>query len=121
MPKAKKSSSKAGAARVNKSEWIRSQPVTMPAKDVLSKAKSEGIKLSIAQIYTARSAAKKKAERKPRGRPKAAKVGAPRGFASKEIDELRTEYVKIAMRIGTDEAQRLLDRIIDVQTPSGRA
>ena len=123
VPKAKKSSSKAGATRVNKSEWIRSQPVTMPAKDVLSKAKSEGIKLSIAQIYTARSAAKKKAERKPRGRPKAAKVGAVRGgggFASKEIEELRHEYVRIAMRIGTDEAQRLLDRIIDVQTPSGR-
>ena len=121
MPKAKKSSSKAGAARVNKSEWIRSQPVTMPAKDVLTKAKSEGIKLSIAQIYTARSAAKKKAERKPRGRPKgAAKVATSRSFASKEIDELRHEYVRIAMRIGTDEAQRLLDRIIDVQTPSGK-
>lgn len=96
----------------------------MPAKDVLSKAKSEGIKLSIAQIYTARSAAKKKAERKPRGRPpKGAKVatGSGTSFASKEIDELRHEYVRIAMRIGTDEAQRLLDRIIDVQTPSGRA
>lgn len=121
VPKAKKTSSKTGATRVNKSEWIRSQPVTMPAKDVLTKAKSEGIKLSIAQIYTARSAAKKKAERKPRGRPKgAAKVATSRSFASKEIDELRHEYVRIAMRIGTDEAQRLLDRIIDVQTPSGK-
>jgi hypothetical protein len=128
VPKAKKSATKVSAPRVNKSEWIRNQPASMPAKEVLNQAKNEGIKLSIAQIYTARSAAKKKAEQKPkRGRPPgtknrpAAAVRSVLSFATKEIADLRTEFVKIAMRIGTDEAQRLLDRIIDVQTPSGRA
>jgi hypothetical protein len=109
---------------LNKSEWIRNQPPTAPAKDIVAKAKAEGIKLSLAQVYTARSAAKKKAGRigKP-GRPKGSGASAnvkAIGLKSRASDDVRHEFVKIAMRIGTDEAQRLLDRIIDVQTPSGR-
>jgi hypothetical protein len=110
---------------VNKSEWIRNQPATAPAKDIVSKAKAEGIKLSLAQVYTARSAAKKKAGRigKP-GRPKgsgssaAASVNAVAAMKLKPNDDLRVSFVKLAMRIGTDEAQRLLDRVIDVQSSS---
>ena len=125
MPKTKKKSASKTGPRLNKSEWIRSQPPTAPAKDIVSKAKAEGIKLSLAQVYTARSAAKKKAGRigKP-GRPKGsgnANVSVKAiGLKSKVSDDVRHEFVKIAMRIGTDEAQRLLDRIIDVQTPSSR-
>jgi len=126
VPKAKKkASTKARGPRVNKSEWIRNQPATLPAKDVLTKAKAEGIKLSLAQIYTARSTAKKKAGsgpgRKPGRPPRVLPVstgGATVG--RREVADLRHEFVKIAMRIGTDEAQILLDRVIDVQTPSGR-
>lgn len=109
---------------MNKSEWIRNQPATAPAKDIVAKAKAEGIKLSLAQVYTARSAAKKKAGRigKP-GRPKgsgsaAASVNAVAAMKLKPSDDLRVSFVKLAMRIGTDEAQRLLDRVIDVQTSS---
>jgi hypothetical protein len=125
VPKTKKKSASKTGPRLNKSEWIRSQPPTAPAKDIVSKAKAEGIKLSLAQVYTARSAAKKKAGRigKP-GRPKGssnANVSVKAiGLKSKVSDDVRHEFVKIAMRIGTDEAQRLLDRIIDVQTPSSR-
>jgi hypothetical protein len=39
----------------------------MSAKDVFAKAKAEGIKLSVAQIYTARSYAKKKNGKVRRG------------------------------------------------------
>lgn len=128
VPKTKKKSASKSGPRLNKSEWIRSQPPTTPAKEVVSKAKTEGIKLSLAQVYTARSAAKKKAGRigKP-GRPKGSGAGASAaasvkaiGLKSRGNDDVRHEFVKIAMRIGTDEAQRLLDRIIDVQTPNTR-
>ncbi|HET6333862.1 MAG TPA: hypothetical protein VFG30_11660 [Polyangiales bacterium] len=126
MPKTKKKTASKSGPRLNKSEWIRSQPPSAPAKDVVSKAKAEGIKLSLAQVYTARSAAKKKAGRigKP-GRPKGSGASATvsvkaLGLKARANDDVRTEFVKIAMRIGTDEAQRLLDRIIDVQTPSSR-
>jgi hypothetical protein len=44
--------------KVNKSAWIRSQPASMKAKAVLAKATKSGIKLSLAQVYTARSTAK---------------------------------------------------------------
>jgi hypothetical protein len=124
VPKTKKKSASKTGPRLNKSEWIRSQPPAAPAKDIVSKAKAEGIKLSLAQVYTARSAAKKKAGRigKP-GRPKGSGANASVkaiGLKSRVTDDVRHEFVKIAMRIGTDEAQRLLDRIIDVQTPSSR-
>ena len=124
VPKTKKKSTAKSSPRLNKSEWIRSQPPSTPAKDIVSKAKAEGIKLSLAQVYTARSAAKKKAGRigKP-GRPKGSGAGgatvkAALAIKLKPSDDLRGQFVKIAMRIGTDEAERLLQRIIDVQTPT---
>jgi hypothetical protein len=124
VPKTKKKSAAKPSGRLNKSEWIRNQPPTAPAKDIVAKAKAEGIKLSLAQVYTARSAAKKKAGRigkpgRPKGSGSSANIKAI-GLKSRASDDVRHEFVKIAMRIGTDEAQRLLDRIIDVQTPAGR-
>jgi len=124
VPKPKKKSAAKSSPRVNKSEWIRNQPATEPAKDIVAKAKADGIKLSLAQVYTARSAAKKKAGRigKP-GRPKGSKsvtnvASAVAAIKLKSNDDLRHQFIRIATRIGTDEAQRLLDRLIDVQTPS---
>jgi len=119
VPKRRKqapSASKANGRRINKSQWIRDQPANTPAKEILSKAKAAGITLSLAQIYTARSTAKKRARAgasRPAGRGSVTRLPA---IATKEISDLRHEFVRITMRIGTDEAQRLLDRIIDVET-----
>lgn len=55
----KKSPKKSTATKVNKTAWIRSQPASMAAKEVVEKAKTEGITLSVAQVYTARSTGKK--------------------------------------------------------------
>ncbi len=79
MPRAKKKTApKSAAAKINKSAWIRSQPASMSAKEVFEKAKSEGIKLSVAQVYTARSSAKKAGKSStPKGqggRPKGGKT-----------------------------------------------
>ena len=118
MPKAKKKASpKSTTPRVNKSAWIRSQPSSLSAKEVVDKAKSERIQLSLAQVYTARSTAKKQdaasggsaAGRRGPGRPKIS-------ASSTTSNDLRKQFVLLAVRVGTDEAQRLLDRIVDAET-----
>jgi len=101
--------------RLNKSEWIRRQPATTPAKEVVAQAKAAGIKLSLAQVYTARSLSKKRGGTVGRpGRPRA-NSGAPALAATSAGNALRTQFVKIAMRIGTDEARALLERIEAMQ------
>ena len=54
--------------KLNKSAWIRSQPASMRAKDVVAAGKASGIKLSVGQVYVARASAKKAGKRGP-GRP----------------------------------------------------
>jgi hypothetical protein len=117
MPRAKKNaSSKSDSPRVNKSAWIRSQPNSLSAKEVVDKGEAEGIQLSLAQVYTARSTAKKPgadsdrrgAVRRGPGRPKSSTNSA-------NSSDLRKQFVQLAVRVGTDEAQRLLDRIVGVQ------
>jgi hypothetical protein len=120
MPKtSKKSASKTKAPRVNKSAWIRNQPPNLSAKEVVEKAKGEGIKLSLAQVYTARSTAKRQGEPKRGAAAAPAKRGPGRPkMIGTATGDLRRQFVALAVRIGTDEARRLLDRVIDVQTPS---
>ena len=123
----KKASAKTKGARVNKSAWIRSQPPALSAKEVVEKAKSEGITLSLAQVYTARSTAKRAGQGVGRrsgavAAPAAGKrgPGRPKGSGTSQISsDLRRQFVTLAVRIGTDEAQRLLDRVIDVETGGG--
>jgi len=86
--------------RINKSAWIRSQPASMSAAEVHAKAKKEGITLSIAQVYTARSTAKNKGI--------TGKVGRPRKEAS-ELTDLQRQFAALAVRIGTEDAMRILD------------
>lgn len=65
MQKKKKKKKKAPAPaaptkRLNKTAWIQKQPRDVPAKTVVARAGAAGIKLTVAQVYTARSAARKK-------------------------------------------------------------
>jgi hypothetical protein len=126
----KKASAKTKGARVNKSAWIRSQPPALSAKEVVEKAKGEGITLSLAQVYTARSTAKRQGVGAGRrggggGGAVAAAIGKrgpgrPKGSGTSAVSgDLRRQFVTLAVRIGTDEAQRLLDRVIDVETGGG--
>src|SRR5262245_8626127 len=106
MPKtSKKSASKSKGPRVNKSAWIRGQAPTLSAKEVVEKAKGEGIKLSLAQVYTARSTAKRHGEPKAGAGNSAAPVkrgpGRPKLLGTATGD-LRRQFVAIAVRIGTD-------------------
>jgi hypothetical protein len=116
MPRKKKTATKDGG-RVNKSAWIRSQASSLSAKEVLDKASSEGITLSLAQVYTARSTA----ERQPTGAKASAPAGKrgpgrPKGSGKVAVSgDLQRQFTGLAIRLGTDEARRLLDRIADVE------
>jgi hypothetical protein len=119
MPR-KKKTAKTDGGRINKSAWIRAQPVSLSAKDVVDKASAEGINLSLAQVYTARSTAKRKPGNAQAGAGFATKRGPGRPKKSDATGsasgDLRRQFVQLAVRIGADEAQRLLDRIVDVKS-----
>jgi len=59
VPTAKPAASKEKA--VNKAAFIRSLPASMPVKDVVAKARAEGIKIADTYVYWARGSARKKA------------------------------------------------------------
>ena len=111
----RKSATKTSSGRLNKSAWIRSQTASLSAKEVVDRAKAEGIALSLAQVYTARSTAKRLpvAAKRADVTTKAGVKVSSALRASKLVggDSLRREFVALAMRIGTDEAQGLLKRI----------
>jgi hypothetical protein len=57
MPNKKKSAS-TPAKKVTKSAYVRALPSTLSAKEVVAKAKKDGINISIVHVYKVRSAAK---------------------------------------------------------------
>jgi hypothetical protein len=95
MPKKKQVA--AAAKKVNKSAYVRALPASMSAKDIVTKAKKDGIMLSVSQIYTIRTNAKKKskgpggqssgrAPSAPRSGTKSAFVRSlPRSLSAKEV------------------------------------
>lgn len=122
MPRKAKKALAAESGRVKKSAWIRSQPASLAAREVVEKARGEGIVLSLAQVYTARSTAKQRPTVGSRAKPNGSHrgPGRPKKAALPESHavsgDLRRQFILLAVRLGTDEAQRLLDRVIDVQT-----
>lgn len=103
----KRSASKAG--KVNKAAWIRALPRTMSAKDVVDKAKGEGIKLSIAQVYTTRSAAKKKGLGGPKRAMRAKRAASVRAGASRGDDQLA--FRRLVLSIGLPKAEAYLSEL----------
>jgi hypothetical protein len=53
----------------SKSAFVRNLPQELPAKEVVQKAKAEGMSLSIAQVYNIRSTSKRKGTIKSTPRP----------------------------------------------------
>jgi len=94
MPKTTKGTPR----KVNKAEWIRSQPVTLSAKDVVSKAKGEGIALTTAQVYTTRSMA----NRKPQGTGRGGRT------AERPAGDSEQAFRKFVLRLGLDRVESML-------------
>lgn len=99
---------KGGKRLVNKSQFVREQPVTMTAKQVVTKAKDAGITLSEKYVYNIR--AKANARRRV-GRP-----GRP-GRPPKSATALKTasgneaRLVDLALDMGLAKAEALLSRL----------
>jgi len=80
----------------SKAEFVRSLPETMPAKQVVDKAKEAGLKLSTAYVYVIRSQART-------GPKKASSNGAPR--VSKDAE---ARLIAAASEIGLTRSIQLL-------------
>lgn len=118
MPRPKATRPKASAnpttaakpRKVNKSEWIRSQAETLSAKDVVEKAKAAGITLSLAQVYTTRSVAKR-AQNKPKGPGRGRRAALPAevsAASARGVDQDELAFRRLALSIGLRRAEAFL-------------
>ena len=97
-----------GKRTVNKSQFVREQPTTMTARQVVEKGKAAGIELSEKYVYNIRAKAN---ARKRDGRP--GRPGRPpaaaRAAASSGSAEAR--FVDLALELGLSKAEGLLARL----------
>lgn len=98
---------------VSKSEFVRSLPESIPAKEVVERAKKAGLEMSDKYVYVVRSNARKKDGRRRRRKAAVVVAAAPAATPTeKEFRRLTLELgVKKAETILTDTKKRLADII----------
>jgi hypothetical protein len=94
-----------GKRTVNKSQFVREQPTTMTAKQVVSKAKDAGITLSEKYVYNIRAKANARRRTGRPGRP----PKSARGAASS--GGLEGRLIDLALELGLGKAEALLGRL----------
>jgi hypothetical protein len=87
---------------VSKTAFIKSLAPSMPAKQVVEKAKAEGIKLSVAYVYSIRASAKKNSGASKNGGRPAASTGRRAGNVAEH------DFIRHAFAIGFERASHLL-------------
>lgn len=92
----------------NKSAFVRNLPGDMSAKDVVAKAKAQGITLTENYVYTIRSAAKNKAKKGGTGRGPGRPKGSRGGASSSGSEQ---GFIEHALDIGLGNAEKLLARL----------
>jgi hypothetical protein len=107
---------KKAGKKVNKSEWVRSQPATMSAKDVVTKAKDAGISITDKYVHTIRYNAK--SGKKKAGRPAGAGAvrrgpGRPKGSGKLKVHAVGAHHAEdllkaVAAEIGLVRAIGIL-------------
>ena len=98
--------------KVNKSAWIREQSSDLSAKEVVEKAAQLGIELSLAQVYTARSAAKTGGKSASKASsPVKASAAARAKVRMTEPGSPRQEFIRLATRLGTDAMRAMIDEM----------
>lgn len=109
-------------SKLNKSAWIRQQDITLPASEVVKKAKEEGITFSVQMVHAIRSNARRKSAvvtRSP-GRPPriatAAAAGPPRS-SSRPASDVTQQFVHLLASIGFLRAEGLF---ADLRTKLGQ-
>jgi hypothetical protein len=120
MPRKKaaaKSSSTSSAKPQSKTAFVLSQPAGLSAKEVSAKAKTAGLAITEAYVYTIRSSAKNKAglpRRKP-GRPKgsknAAKGGGRVAGAVSSLKKAEAQLLEWILEHGTSAVQQMVSNV----------
>jgi hypothetical protein len=95
-----------GKRLVNKSQFVREQPTTMTAKQVVTKAKDAGITLSEKYVYNIRAKANARRRTGRPGRPP--KAGRP---AASSAGGLEGRLIDLALELGLGKAEALLGRL----------
>jgi hypothetical protein len=96
-----------GAATKNRSAFIRSLPVTMPAAEVVARAKATGLTLNAGLVYAVRSASRGKGmdAAAPSGARSSAKLGT---LGQGSIEK---QFVSLALDLGLANAEALIARV----------
>lgn len=94
--------------KMSASDFVRSMPATMKAKEITAAANAKGIKVSSGLVYMVRSAAKKKggasaAKSKPGSKPRAVATNASKTDVF--------EFKKMAFNLGLATARQALDEL----------
>lgn len=74
---------------VNKTAWIQSKDANVPAQDLVDQAKAEGITITLGQVYTARSEARRKVGKAAGSQAKAPAAKAPAAPSGGFADVMR--------------------------------
>jgi hypothetical protein len=96
---------------LNKSAWIRAQPASLSAKEMVEKAKREGFSLSPAMVYTVRSTSAKASTSTARASQRRAAAPHTRQRTTADASSLHGQFQQLAVRLGTEEAQHLLAQL----------
>jgi hypothetical protein len=108
-----KTKAKPTSSKVNKSEFIRSHSKLPPA-EIVKLAKAKGIELSIAMVYTILSEYRRKqgATKATKVTPKTTKAVTTSVATPKQSQSTEQELERLVMRIGTDRAQEVFQRVL---------
>jgi len=112
MPKTKSNK----PAKTTKASFVRAIPSSVPAKEVVAKAKAAGMTLSEKHVYVIRSDAKK------RGKKRAAKGSAPKAsaghstLAAKSVatsggSSTETTFRKLVLALGIPKSRSLVSDV----------
>jgi hypothetical protein len=102
-PKGRSASRSSGGNGMSASDFVRSMPTDMPAKEVVAAGADKGIKLSANLVYMVRSSAKRKGvagAAQPRGRGRSTQ-------ASSDV----VAFKKMAFELGLERARQALDEL----------
>jgi hypothetical protein len=99
----------------NKSQFIRSQPATVVASEVVKKAKDSGMTISAQMVYAIRSAARKRAKKSSTASParrKSFTAPGARGASLREgSDETAQQFLNLVASIGLARTEQLFAEV----------
>lgn len=103
---------KTAAKKTSRADFVRSQPATMPAADVVAKAAAAGVKLSKDNVYRTRmldNRAKRSGGSAAPGRTRSRSRGKrPAGQHTEHVRALRS----VVLHVGIDRARELMDDVV---------